>query len=87
MPNKTLCKQIFKSTSVRAKDGEHFNFTISEEIIPTDKGGMCFWLNQAYQPLIANLPSHQLQQPSQQLKLDPHCHKSNGDSLGLGLMV
>jgi len=47
MPNKTLCKQIFKRALLNTQDGEHLKFTIQEEIIPSDKGGMCFWLNQS----------------------------------------
>lgn len=59
MPNKTMCKQIFKNTSAQAKNGEHFNFTIAEEIVPLDKGGMCFFLNsQACQASIVIPPRH-----------------------------
>ena len=81
MPNKTLCKQVFKTTSSYAKDGEHFNFTIEEEIIPADKGGMCYFLNsQACQALIVSLPHHRLQQPGQPPMQDLRFHKSDGDS-------
>jgi hypothetical protein len=45
MPSKSICMKIFKEEIAKSSEPECMNFTIQEENIPSDSGGMCFWLN------------------------------------------
>lgn len=45
MPSKSMCMKIFKNELAKSSDIQAMNFTIQQENIPSDSGGMCFWLN------------------------------------------
>jgi hypothetical protein len=45
MPSKSMCMNIFKDELAKSSNSESMNFTIQQENIPSDSGGMCFWLN------------------------------------------
>ena len=44
--------KIFKEELAKSSDPESMNFTIQQENIPSDSGGMCFWLNNYFSSCI-----------------------------------
>ena len=45
MPSKSMCMTIFQDELAKSKNSQSMNFTIQQENVPSDSGGMCFWLN------------------------------------------
>lgn len=44
--------KIFKEELAKSSEPESMNFTIQQENIPSDSGGMCFWLNNYFSSCI-----------------------------------
>ena len=45
MPSRSMCMKMFKDELEKSSNPTLMNFTIQQENIPSDTGGMCFWLN------------------------------------------